>query len=210
MHPGLRCACAAPGIVELRGDGATGTALVVGLGGGALPVFLQRVLRMDVGVLGLYSSICPKKTPSACAAPGIMERRRSGAAGAALVVGLGGGALPVFLQRVLRMDVDVVELDAAVVGLARRHFGFADHADSPRLAVRPACPAPNIPVNVAHGTLAHVGGAMQDGVLLCEASIARRLQLLAQQLREGCHDTRPRIFSSHAEPDRIGHAAFGT
>ena len=41
-----------------------------------------------------------------------------------------------FLNRALALDVDVVELDAAVVGLARRHFGFIDCADSPRLTVR--------------------------------------------------------------------------
>lgn len=43
-----------------------------------------------------------------------------------------------FLNRALALDVDIVELDAAVVGLARRHFGFIDCVDSPRLMVRAA------------------------------------------------------------------------
>ncbi|KAL3138414.1 hypothetical protein ABBQ32_006209 [Trebouxia sp. C0010 RCD-2024] len=46
----------------------------------------------------------------------------------AMVVGLGGGGLPVFLNRHCHMDVQAVELDPVVVDLARRHFGFADSA----------------------------------------------------------------------------------
>lgn len=46
----------------------------------------------------------------------------------ALVVGLGGGGLPVFLNRHCHMDVQAVELDPVVVDLARRHFGFAESA----------------------------------------------------------------------------------
>ena len=45
-----------------------------------------------------------------------------------MVVGLGGGGLPVFLNRHCGMDVQSVELDPVVVDLARRHFGFADSA----------------------------------------------------------------------------------
>ena len=46
----------------------------------------------------------------------------------AMVVGLGGGGLPVFLNRHCHMDVQSVELDPVVVDLARRHFAFADTA----------------------------------------------------------------------------------
>lgn len=46
----------------------------------------------------------------------------------AMVVGLGGGGLPVFLNQHCGMDVQSVELDPVVVDLARRHFGFADSA----------------------------------------------------------------------------------
>jgi len=70
------------------------------------------------------------------AAPGIAERARAGEPGAALVVGLGGGGLPAFLSGALGLDVDSVELDAAVLGLARRHFGLSERAERPRLAVR--------------------------------------------------------------------------
>jgi len=42
------------------------------------------------------------------------------------VVGLGGGGLPAFLARCCGLAVEAVELDPAVVDLARRHFGFRD------------------------------------------------------------------------------------
>lgn len=51
----------------------------------------------------------------------------------AMVVGLGGGGLPVFLNKHCGMDVQSLELDPVVVDLARRHFGFAD---SPSLQVK--------------------------------------------------------------------------
>ena len=44
-----------------------------------------------------------------------------------LVVGLGGGTLPMFLHRHYpRAVIDVVEIDPAVVEVARRFFGFRD------------------------------------------------------------------------------------
>lgn len=46
----------------------------------------------------------------------------------AMVVGLGGGGLPMFLNKHCHMDVQTVELDPLVADLARRHFGFADSA----------------------------------------------------------------------------------
>jgi hypothetical protein len=52
------------------------------------------------------------------------------------VVGLGGGALPIYLHSCLGLSVDCVELDATVAGLARRHFGFADVTSQPSLTVR--------------------------------------------------------------------------
>ena len=145
-----------------------------------------------------------------CAAPGIAERRDDGAAGAALVVGLGGGALPVFLQRVLRMDVDVVELDAAVVGLARQHFGFTDHADSPRLAVRPACLHwVSLPTWHVACLLMPIKQCLAKACFP-EARLACREHLLAQQLGEGCHDTQPHTFPAHTQPAQIRDAASET
>eukprot|EP00850_Spirogloea_muscicola_P006698 SM000032S12082 [mRNA] locus=s32:401812:407454:+ [translate_table: standard] len=44
----------------------------------------------------------------------------------ALVVGLGGGALPMFLHQHLPFDVKVVELDGVIGQLASRHFGFLE------------------------------------------------------------------------------------
>lgn len=43
-----------------------------------------------------------------------------------LVVGLGGGGLPVYLNQSCGMHVRVVELDPVVLHLARRHFSFQD------------------------------------------------------------------------------------
>ena len=42
-----------------------------------------------------------------------------------LIVGLGGGTLPAFLRkRMPEADIDVVELDPAVLAVAKSHFGF--------------------------------------------------------------------------------------
>ena len=47
----------------------------------------------------------------------------------ALVVGLGGGTVPMFLRKRLPdLEIDVVELDPAVIEVARRHFGFVEDA----------------------------------------------------------------------------------
>ncbi len=44
-----------------------------------------------------------------------------------LVVGLGGGTIPQFLRRHFpRMQIDVVELDPAVIRVAKRYFGFRE------------------------------------------------------------------------------------
>lgn len=40
-----------------------------------------------------------------------------------LVIGLGGGGLPVFLHRHLQIPTRVIELDKEVAKLARDHFG---------------------------------------------------------------------------------------
>ncbi|MCE9667681.1 fused MFS/spermidine synthase [Myxococcus stipitatus] len=46
-----------------------------------------------------------------------------------LVVGLGGGAMPMFLRAVLpRAHIDVVDIDPVVVDVARRYFGFHEDA----------------------------------------------------------------------------------
>lgn len=44
-----------------------------------------------------------------------------------LVVGLGGGAVPTFLHRCLpELAIDAVELDPAVIEIAKSHFGFRE------------------------------------------------------------------------------------
>ncbi|KAK9804631.1 hypothetical protein WJX73_001334 [Symbiochloris irregularis] len=42
----------------------------------------------------------------------------------ALVIGLGGGALPAYLRQYIQLDVLAVELDEAIVNVAREHFEF--------------------------------------------------------------------------------------
>jgi spermidine synthase len=50
-----------------------------------------------------------------------------------LIIGLGGGVLPRFLNEAYPdIEIDVVEVDARVTELARRYFGFKD---SPRLRI---------------------------------------------------------------------------
>ncbi|QQR42789.1 fused MFS/spermidine synthase [Myxococcus xanthus] len=44
-----------------------------------------------------------------------------------LIVGLGGGAMPMFLRKVVpRAHIDVVDIDPDVVTVARRYFGFRE------------------------------------------------------------------------------------
>ncbi|CAD7700713.1 unnamed protein product [Ostreobium quekettii] len=54
------------------------------------------------------------------------RHRQGGVSGLpqALVVGLGGGGLPMFLGRHFNLDVEVVELDPVVVDVAQKWFGF--------------------------------------------------------------------------------------
>eukprot|EP00850_Spirogloea_muscicola_P008546 SM000045S16291 [mRNA] locus=s45:698278:703942:+ [translate_table: standard] len=58
--------------------------------------------------------------------PGLSVRFSKGAKVNALVIGLGGGALPMFLHQHLPFDVKVVELDGVIGQLASRHFGFLE------------------------------------------------------------------------------------
>src|SRR5690606_4700190 len=52
-----------------------------------------------------------------------------------LIIGLGGGTLPIALQHVVPdVRIDVVEIDPAVVKVAKRYFGFAEN-DSTRATV---------------------------------------------------------------------------
>jgi spermidine synthase len=46
-----------------------------------------------------------------------------------LIIGLGGGAMPMFLRTVLpKVHIDVVDIDPDVVDVARRYFGFREDA----------------------------------------------------------------------------------
>jgi len=57
----------------------------------------------------------------------LRQARLNGERMKALVIGLGGGALPLFIRRYFPpVDVHVVELDGSVVEVAKRCFGFAE------------------------------------------------------------------------------------
>ncbi|HCX15098.1 MAG TPA: spermidine synthase [Rhodospirillaceae bacterium] len=46
-----------------------------------------------------------------------------------LIIGLGGGTLPMALRNILpNVNLDVVEIDPAVVGVARKYFGYKEDA----------------------------------------------------------------------------------
>ncbi|CAK9136523.1 unnamed protein product [Ilex paraguariensis] len=55
----------------------------------------------------------------------------------AIVIGLGAGLLPMFLHKCLHFfDIEVVELDHAVLDMAREYFGFREDK---RLKLRVSC-----------------------------------------------------------------------
>lgn len=65
-------------------------------------------------------------------------------AGRALVIGLGGGPLPIYWHASLGFNVEAVELDPVVLELAWTRFGFLEKAEAPSLTVtfcgEPSCP----------------------------------------------------------------------
>ncbi len=74
----------------------------------------------------------------ACFAAGdvLSKQRRAGKGqGNVLVIGLGGGALPIYLHDVFSFNVECVDLDETVIRLAKTHFGFEESAEPPRLEV---------------------------------------------------------------------------
>ena len=75
----------------------------------------------------------PKDSLMRVKPPGGCLKSRGGAKYSAVVIGLGGGGLPLFLSNYLKLNTEVVELDKEVVKLAKRHFEC--HA-SPFLQVR--------------------------------------------------------------------------
>ena len=85
--------------------------------------------RWSNSLRGTALRMCFSKGAQACLPPAGEQLEASsiaGGRGTALVVGLGGGGLPVFLSRCCGLSVHAVELDPVVADLARRHFGFCD------------------------------------------------------------------------------------
>ena len=67
------------------------------------------------------------------------QRRAGKGQGEVMVIGLGGGSLPIYLHDVFSFNVECVDLDETVIKLARTHFGFQESSKTPKLEV---CPAP--------------------------------------------------------------------
>ena len=86
-------------------------------------------LQMYIMSAGVIASLYP------AAGDRLRAASEGGARARALVVGLGGGGLPAFLARCCGLAVEAVELDPAVVDLARSHFGFRDN-DTLRVRTR--------------------------------------------------------------------------
>ena len=78
------------------------------------------------------ASLASDAQSSRSASPAQQPAASGSGAPRALVVGLGGGGLPVFLQQLCGLAVQTVELDPVVVQLAQAHFGFVQ---SPMLQV---------------------------------------------------------------------------
>lgn len=70
------------------------------------------------------------------------QRRAGQGQGEVLVIGLGGGSLPIYLHEVFSFNVECVDLDETVIRLARTHFGFRESSETPKLEVCPTAAAP--------------------------------------------------------------------
>ena len=58
-----------------------------------------------------------------------------------MVIGLGGGSLPIYLHEVFSLNVECVDLDETVIRLAKTHFGFQESSETPKLEVCPPAAA---------------------------------------------------------------------
>ncbi|CAK0783523.1 hypothetical protein CVIRNUC_006722 [Coccomyxa viridis] len=64
------------------------------------------------------------------------QRRAGKGLGSVLVIGLGGGALPIYLHDVFSFNVECIDLDETVIRLAKEHFGFEESMEEPKLEAR--------------------------------------------------------------------------
>ena len=74
--------------------------------------------------------------------------------GSVLVIGLGGGALPIYLHDVFSFNVACVDLDETVIRLAKEHFGFEGSMEEPKLEV--CATASTLPVYIAGNITVYV------------------------------------------------------
>ena len=82
------------------------------------------------------------------------QRKAGKGLGSVLVIGLGGGALPIYLHDVFSLNVECIDLDATVIRLAKEHFGFEESLEEPKLEV--CATAATLPVYMADNVALHV------------------------------------------------------
>ena len=79
---------------------------------------------------------------SYAAGDALSKQRRAGKGqGKVMVIGLGGGSLPIYLNEVFTLNVECVDLDETVIRLAKTHFGFQETSETPKLEVCPTAAA---------------------------------------------------------------------
>ena len=86
----------------------------------------------------IAQSTCNNSVASLVVGDALAKQRRAGKGqGEVLVIGLGGGSLPIYLHEVFSFNVECVDLDETVIRLAKTHFGFQESSETPKLQVCP-------------------------------------------------------------------------
>ncbi|KAG0556037.1 hypothetical protein KC19_11G020600 [Ceratodon purpureus] len=114
---------------ELRSSGMT--IARTGIEEGSVEEFCEEVMRgsqIDHGWL-VHKYLPPIVAGLVLAAPCIEPCMERGEKVKVLALGVGGGALPIFLQKQLGFHVQAVDVDKAVLDAAHRHFGLDDGVD---------------------------------------------------------------------------------
>ena len=79
----------------------------------------------------IAQSTCNNSVASLVVGDALAKQRRAGKGqGEVLVIGLGGGSLPIYLHEVFSFNVECVDLDETVIRLAKTHFGFQESSET--------------------------------------------------------------------------------